>query len=393
MPSQLGREPRAPLSRACALGAVALSGVLLRWGGAFVSPAPRNQCIRCVELQARGARGRDNLGLYDEVIEDDLDESLDDEAWDGDLDELTLDEIDTVGSDFDRRGDGRGMQRPAHQWQRTPGEEELDPNFRRERYFDRADFDGNGRGMRRPARQWRGPPGEELDPESRRERYFDRGFDRDGRGMRRPTRQWRGPPGEELDPEFRRERYFDRGFDRDGRGMRRPARRGQPPPGEVELDPKFRREGYFDRADLPRLDPTEFDKRGVLQTLSVEELEARTQFRWGLDSKRNDRHKPELFEEQGEEEQTELRWAPDPRRQYNPFESRPLRGRMRKPRVQVEAPAPEARRPEARRPEARRPEVQARRAPTPTPTASSFPRVVNKTTKKVAKSQGPRSNI
>ena len=367
MPSQLGREPRAPLSRVCALGAVALSGVLLRWGGAFVSPAPRNQCIRCVELQARGARGRDNLGLYDEVIEDDLDESLDDEAWDGDLDELTLDEIDMVGSDFDRRGDGRGMQRPAHQWQRTPGEEELDPNFRRERYFGRADFDGNGRGMRRPARQWRGPPGEELDPESRRERYFDRRFDRDGRGMRRP------------------------------------ARRGQRPPGEVELDPKFRREGYFDRADLPRLDPTEFDKRGVLQTLSVEELEARTQFRWGLDSKQNDRHKPELFEEQGEEEQTELRWAPDPRRQYNPFESRPLRGRMRKPRVQVEAPAPEARRPEARRPEARRPEarrpearrpeVQARRAPALTPTASSFPRVVNKTTKKVAKSQGPRSNI
>ena len=120
------------------------------------------------------------------------------------------------------------------------------------------------------------------------------------------------------------------------------------PPGNVALHPKFRREGFFQRADLPRLDPTEFDQRQVLQTLSVEELEARSSFRWGLDAKRNDRRQlrrgSRLPREEGgagrwqseEEQKPEEDSDPDP--DYNPFKSRPLRQRMRKPRVKPTPP-------------------------------------------------------
>jgi len=138
-----------------------------------------------------------------------------------------------------------------------------------------------------------------------------------------------------------------RGRSSGARGARGRAR--WKPPGQVALDPKFRREGFFQRADLPRLDPMEFDQRQVLQTLSVEELEARSSFRWGLDAKRNDRRKlrrgsrvPREDREEGGsgrwsqgEQQAEGDSDPDP--EYNPFKSRPLRQRMRKPRVK---PAP-----------------------------------------------------
>ena len=101
---------------------------------------------------------------------------------------------------------------------------------------------------------------------------------------------------------------------------------------QIDLNPKFRREGYFDRADLPRLDPTDFDRSGVLQTLSVEELERRTQFRWGLDSKYINRQKRKR---QGVPETAQAE-AAHPKADYNPYLSRPLRAAKRKPRVRVD---------------------------------------------------------
>lgn len=54
---------------------------------------------------------------------------------------------------------------------------------------------------------------------------------------------------------------------------------------KTDMDPKFKRAGYFERQDLGRLDPSEFDKRGALQRLSVEDLERRVEKRFGWKAK------------------------------------------------------------------------------------------------------------
>ena len=47
-----------------------------------------------------------------------------------------------------------------------------------------------------------------------------------------------------------------------------------------DMDPKFKRKGYFSRKDLERLKASEFDREGVLRSLSIEQLEARLETKY-----------------------------------------------------------------------------------------------------------------
>ena len=100
---------------------------------------------------------------------------------------------------------------------------------------------------------------------------------------------------------------------------------------KTEMDPKFKRAGYFERQDLGRLDASEFDKRGALQSLSIEDLERRLEKRFGVSDKaRPVTQEPPQVSMEGKEDDSDfddydLFWKPGRKKLRPAKPKRPLR--------------------------------------------------------------------